>query len=144
MMTTHRWILLLLVGLFAIHLVSLPPASCRPFEDIFFDREAPFEPPPWNTLVPYLLLAKTILASVNSILLTILLAIYIGIYRTTRSQFSLGLLIFSMALLLYSLTSNPLLHMFAGFRGTGLGPFTMLPDLFTCIASAILLYLSRQ
>ncbi len=104
----------------------------------------PLEPPPWNTLLPYLLIVKTILASVNTILLTILLAIYFGIYRTTRSQFSLGLIIYSMALLLYSLTSNPLLHRFAGFIGSGLGPFTMLPDLFTCIASAILLYLSRQ
>ncbi len=144
MMTKRRWSAFLIVSLLAIHLAPLPLASSRPLEDIFFDREPPLEPPPWNTLLPYLLIVKTILASVNTILLTILLAIYFGIYRTTRSQFSLGLIIYSMALLLYSLTSNPLLHRFAGFIGSGLGPFTMLPDLFTCIASAILLYLSRQ
>jgi hypothetical protein len=124
--------------------VPLQSASCSYFDKTFFDRDPPVEPPPWNTLFPYLIFAKTILASVNSILLTILFVIYIGIYRTTRSQFSIGLLIFSIALLLYSLTSNPIIHRLAGFRVGGLGPFTMLPDLFTCIASAVLLYLSRQ
>ena len=64
----------------------------------------------------------------------------------TKAEFSVGLIIFTVALLTYSVTSNPLIYGFAGFRlsGAGLGPFTMLPDLFTCIASAILLYLSRQ
>lgn len=107
-------------------------------------RELPREPPPWRDLVTYLLGAKTILASVNAVLLTYLLVFYIGIYRKTGSEFSLGLVIFSIALLLYALTSNPLLHRFTGFIGSGLGPFTMLPDLFTCIASVVLLYLSRQ
>ncbi len=142
-MANHRWLLLLIVGILAIHLMPPPLASCRSFENAFFDQ-APSEPPPWNLLRAHLLLVKTILASVNAILLTILLVIYFGIYRATRSQFSLGLIIYSMALLLYSLTSNPLLHLAAGFRLFGLGPFTILPDLFTCIASAILLYLSHQ
>jgi NADH:ubiquinone oxidoreductase subunit 2 (subunit N) len=105
-----------------------------------------FPPDRWITLLPLLLILKTVLSSVNSILLTILFVIYLEIYQKTKAEFSLGLLIFTMALLIYSITSNPLIHGFAGFRlsGAGLGPFTMLPDLFTCIASAILLYLSRQ
>ncbi len=143
-MTILRWLTILIACLLAIHLVHPPMTFTRFFENAIFDREAPDEPPPWNLLRAHLLLVKTILASVNTILLTILLAIYFGIYRATQSQFSLGLIIYSMALLLYSLTSNPLLHLAAGFRLFGLGPFTILPDLFTCIASAILLYLSRQ
>ena len=71
-------------------------------------------------------------------------SIYLEIYYKTKSQFSLGLVIFAIALFLYALTSNPLIQGVVGFRLSGLGPFTMLPDLFTCIASAILLYLSRQ
>jgi len=103
-------------------------------------------PERWITLLPFLLIVKTVLSSVNSILLTILLIIYLGIYRKTKAEFSVGLIIFTVALLIYSITSNPLIHGIAGFRlsGAGLEPFTMLPDLFTCIASAILLYLSRQ
>jgi len=122
--------------LLVINIVTIQTASSSPF-----DRP---EPPPWRELLPHLLLAKTIISSLNSILLTILLVIYMGIYRKTGSEFSIGLVTFTIALLLYSLTSNPLIHGLVGFRVSGLGPFTMLPDLFTCIASAILLYLSRQ
>jgi hypothetical protein len=31
-----------------------------------------------------------------------------------------------------------------GFRRIGFGPLMMLPEVFACIASAVLLYLSRQ
>ena len=39
-------------------------------------------------------------------------------------------------------TTNPLVHWIFGFRAVGLGPFAMLPDLFTCVALAILPYLT--
>ena len=86
---------------------------------------------------------KAVLSSVNAFLLVSLTAIYIKVYKETGLEFSLGLIIFSIALLLYALVSNPLLVSAAGFRGAGLGPFAMLPDLFTCIASITLLYLTR-
>ncbi|MCW4051477.1 MAG: hypothetical protein NWE89_17285 [Candidatus Bathyarchaeota archaeon] len=86
---------------------------------------------------------KAVLSSVNAFLLSIILLIYIRVYNDTGLNFSLGLVIFSVALLLYAITSNPLLVRVAGFMGQGLGPFAMLPDLFTCIASFTLLYLSR-
>ena len=86
---------------------------------------------------------KAVLASVNAVLLFTLLSIYWRVYNETRLEFSLGLVITSSALLLYSLASNPLLVSLSGFRGSGLGPFAMLPDLFTCIASLTLLYISR-
>ena len=113
---------------------------------IFFDRALPPSPmrDRWMLYLSSLLTAKTILASVNTVLLISVLIIYLEIFRNTGSEFSLGLMIFSVALLVYSLTSNPIVHLIAGFRLTGLGPFTMLPDLFSCIASAILLYLSQQ
>ena len=86
---------------------------------------------------------KAVLASVNAFLLIALSSIYLKVYRDTGLQFSLGLVVFSVALLLYSLVSNPLLVNVAGYRGYGLGPFAMLPDLFTCIASITLLYISQ-
>ena len=143
-MSNTKWLLVTLCCLFIMGLISISTASGRSLPDAVVNGDFPHEPPPWRDLLPFLLLAKTALASTNSILLSILLLIYVRIYRTMRSQFSLGLIIFSVALLLYSLMANPLVHMLAGFRLEGLGPFTMLPDLFTCIASAILLYLSQQ
>ena len=86
---------------------------------------------------------KAVLASVNAFLLMALSSIYWRVYRETGLEFSLGLVVFSVALLLYSLASNPLLVSVAGFRASGLGPFAMLPDLFTCVASFTLLYISR-
>jgi len=86
---------------------------------------------------------KAVLASVNAFLLIALSSIYLKVYKDTGLEFSLGLVIFSVALLMYSLVSNPLLVSAAGYRASGLGPFAMLPDLFTCIASLTLLYISR-
>ena len=100
----------------------------------------PGYPPPGDIELFYTI--KTVISSINATLLVVLLVTYISIYRKTKSEFTIGLIIFSMVLLLYALSSNPLLHGTFGFRAFGLGPFAMLPDLFTCIALLVLLYLS--
>jgi hypothetical protein len=41
-----------------------------------------------------------------------------------------------------ALVSNPFMMWAFGFRAFGLGPFAMLPDLFTLAALSVLLYLS--
>jgi len=87
---------------------------------------------------------KIAISSVNTALLVILLVMYVDIYRKTKSEFTIGLLIFSMVLLFYALSSNPLVHSTFGFRAFGLGPFAMLPDLFTFIALIVLLYLTLK
>jgi hypothetical protein len=87
---------------------------------------------------------KTVLSSINATLLVFLLATYIDIYKKIQSEFTIGLIIFSLILLLYALTSNPLLQWLFGFRAFGLGPFAMLPDLFTTLALAVLLYLTMK
>lgn len=138
------WSVVAILVILSISIVVILPFLDRNPGRDFFNGAIPPERPPWDILFPYLFIAKIVLSSVNIILLTIVLVIYLGIYRKTKSQFSLGLIIFTIALLLYSFTSNPIMQGFGGFRVSGLGPFTMLPDLFTCIASAILLYLSRQ
>jgi hypothetical protein len=86
--------------------------------------------------------AKTVVSTINATLLIFLLITYIDIYMTTKSEFTIGLIIFSMVLLLYALTTNPLVHRIFGFYAVGLGPFAMLPDVFTCVALAVLLYLT--
>ena len=143
-MKNSGWIVVAVLGILSISIVVNLLALFRPIERGFFAGNIPPERPPWDALFPYLFVAKIALSSANIVLLTIVLVIYAGIYQKTKSQFSLGLVIFTIALLLYSFTSNPIMQGFGGFRVSGLGPFTMLPDLFSCIASVILLYLSRQ
>jgi hypothetical protein len=89
-------------------------------------------------------LAKTILSTVNATLLVFLLVTYIDIYRKLKSEFTGGLIIFSLTLLIYAFVSNPLMQSVFGFRGVGLGPFAMLPDLFTFLSLCVLLYLTMK
>ena len=85
---------------------------------------------------------KTVVSTINVTLLIFLLLTYINIYRKTRSEFTVGLIIFSGVFLLNALASSPFVTWVFGFRPFGLGPFAMLPDLFTLAALSVLLYLS--
>ena len=85
---------------------------------------------------------KTVFSTINVVLSVFLSFIYVNIYRKTRSEFTIGLIIFSIVFLLNALVSNPFMIWAFGFQPFGLGPFALLPDLFTFGALAILLYLS--
>jgi len=106
----------------------------------------PWEPrrPPENILgdVELFYTVGTVVSTVNLTLSIFLLFIYIGIYQKTRSEFTIGLVIFSAVFLLNALASNPLVIRAFGFWPVGLGPFAMLSNLFTLAALAVLLYLS--
>ena len=86
--------------------------------------------------------ANTIISTVNITLLVILIVLYFDIYVKTRSQFTIGLIIFALVFLVKDLTANPLISSLYGFRAYGLGPFELLPGLFEFFALSILLYLS--
>lgn len=138
------WIIITLVAMLAISVMGIQLVSPISFPHLLLTGHVSREPPAWVELLPALIVAKIMLTTVNLVLLTVLLILYADIYHKTGSSFSLGLMIFAVALLLYTITENPVVHGVAGFKVSGLGPFTILPDFFTCVASAILLYLSRQ
>ncbi|MCX8152917.1 MAG: hypothetical protein N3E52_00615 [Candidatus Bathyarchaeota archaeon] len=89
-------------------------------------------------------IAKTVISSINLTLVIILLGTYISLYRKTKSEFVVGLIVFALVLLFYTLVSNPIVIYLAGFRPFGLGPFAMLPDMFALIALGVLLYLTLK
>jgi hypothetical protein len=88
--------------------------------------------------------ANTVVSTVNVTLSVFLLITYVGIYRRTRSEFTIGLIIFSLVFLLNAIASNPFVISAFHFRPIGLGPFALLPDLFSFVALVILLYLSLK
>jgi hypothetical protein len=88
--------------------------------------------------------AKTVISSINVTLVIFLLGTYISLYRKTKSEFVVGLIVFALVLLLYTLVSNPIVIYLFGFQPYGLGPFAMLPDLFTSLALGVLLYLTLK
>ncbi|MGP3667568.1 MAG: hypothetical protein ACKD6N_03745 [Candidatus Bathyarchaeota archaeon] len=136
------WLLLVLLSILvaAAILTAIWAAST------FWYPRLPWQPPerppyiPWD--IEFFYIAKTVICTINSIILTFLVFVYISIYRKIHSEFTLGLTIFSTALLLYALASNPIIIRAFGFRLFGLGPFALLPDLFTFAALIVLLYLS--
>ena len=92
----------------------------------------------------FLLSAKLFVSTFNVVVLVALVATYLSVYRDIPNQFTLSLLLFCLALLLYALTSNPLVQLYLGFRGDAqLGLFTFLPDLFAGVAVVALLYQSH-
>ncbi len=90
--------------------------------------------------IEFLYTAKAVVSTVNIALLIFLLATYIDIYRKTRSEFTIGLIVFSMIFMLYLVVSNPLIIWAFGYRIFGMGPFALLPDVFTLAALVVLLY----
>ena len=145
------WIIfaiLLVVAVFADYLATQNAPS--PPTSIFEPRPVPFDRINIDRYYSYMgdielfYKVKTILSSINATLLVFLLATYVDMYRKLKSEFTIGLTLFSLTLLLYALTSNPLLQWHLGYRAFGLGPFAMLPDLFTSLALAVLLYLTMK
>jgi hypothetical protein len=82
--------------------------------------------------------AQTVVSTINVTLLIFLIFTYVSIYRKTHSEFTIGLLIFSLAFFVRALTANPLFIAVFGFRSVGLGPFALLPEMFEFVALTIL------
>jgi hypothetical protein len=101
-------------------------------------------PAPYNIRgdFEFFYIMQTVISTVNVVLLIFLLTIYIDVYRKTRSEFTIGLIIFSAVFLVRAITANPLFIRVFGFGAFGLGPFALLPDLFEFVALTVLLYLS--
>ena len=87
-------------------------------------------------------IGKTMVSTINIALLSFLILTYADIYRKTKSQFTIGLIIFSLVFLMKDLVSNPMIIRASGFVLYGLGPFALLPDLLEFVALCVLLYLS--
>jgi len=90
----------------------------------------------------YFYVANTIISTINIALLAILAIIYVNIYIKTRSQFTIGLIIFALVFLVQNVTLSPFISAPFGFRAYGLGPFAFLPSMFEFVALTVLLYLS--
>lgn len=82
------------------------------------------------------------LATLNALLLFVLLVIYLQTYLEVKSEFTVGLVVFTVVLLAYALTSNPSIQFYYGFSGGG--PFGLITSGLTTLATLILLYLSLK
>ncbi len=88
--------------------------------------------------------AQTVFSTINVVLAFFLLIIYLELYRKTKSEFTLGLIIFSTVFLLSAIASSPFVISLFRYYPVGLGPFALLPQVFTSGALVVLLYLSYR
>jgi hypothetical protein len=87
--------------------------------------------------------ANIIVNSLASIILLFVMANYFAIYFKTKAKFSLGLIAMAIALMVHTLTANPIVMFSFGFKEpTGL--FSLISSVFTLVAAIVLLYLSKE
>ena len=130
----------IVAGSWAINFESRAPIfEPRSFPDDFTNNF-----PNFREDFEFYYVAKTVFSSVNIVLVSILLVTYLTLYKNNKSEFVFGLILFALVLLFYALTSNPLVVTLFGFRAFGLGPFAVLPDMFTTISLSIMLYLTLK
>ena len=139
----RNWLLLIVIGLIAIGILAAAWASLS-FSNL--TSRFPFRPLPQPEFNPadleFYYIARTVVSTINIALLVFLIATYVTIYTKTKSEFTIGLLIFASIFLIKGLTESPFITGAFGFQLYGLGPFAMLPDLFEFAALSVLLYLS--
>ncbi len=135
----------------ALVMVTIVALACLGYLMIIPFRPFEFEQSRSSVRLPSIaelhmyLATKAIVATVNAGMLVLLLWIYIGVYRKTRADFSIGLIIFATVLLLHSVMSGPLILMLSmQLRVFGLSAVTALLELLTTAAIAVLLYLSLK
>lgn len=80
----------------------------------------------------------------NLILLVALLRTYTSLYRDLPNKYTRSLILLNLALLLYALTANPIVHLLVGFRAPpGSSPFVFIPHVFVGFAIVVLFYQSQ-
>jgi len=87
-------------------------------------------------------IARTVFSTINIALLALLTETYAIIYYKTRSQFTIGLLIFSVVFLIKEIAASPFVTGVFQFTISGSGPFALIEPLFEMMALSVLLYLS--
>jgi hypothetical protein len=111
----------------------------------FTGSEFPFEiPPEYLPALSLMISLKTVVSFVNMTLIFLMLVIYVNLYRKIKTNFTAGLLLLIIVLLMNAMTSNPLLFLRFGFPIVGEGLGFIIPDLFTTIALTVLFYLSLE
>ena len=129
---------LIVIAILAAFLASLIFNSFNPPRFPFRPQPTEFNPADFE----FYYIARTVVSTINIATLVFLIATYVTIYSKTRSEFTIGLIIFALVFLMKDLAASPLVIGAFGFRASGLGPFALLPDLFEFAALSVLLYLS--
>jgi hypothetical protein len=87
---------------------------------------------------------KSSFITVNLVISLILIAMFVDLYRKIKTAFTLGLVLVMAAFFLYTLMELPMVPGAFGFTPFGLGPFLLIPHIFTTAALSILLIINLK
>lgn len=90
------------------------------------------------------LYVRVFIDTFNIALLTALFVIYVKAYSKIKANFTLGLSIFILVMLIQEIVSYPLVHISFGYSGIALGPFYIIPKILESFAIIIFFYLSIE
>ncbi|RKD97558.1 hypothetical protein [Halopiger aswanensis] len=99
---------------------------------------------PTLEVVHLLIRMELFITTFNLVLLVALTWSYVSLYRDLPNKYSMSLVVLSLALVLYAISSNPLVQLLFGFPPVSdLGPFGFIPDVFVGFAIIVLFYQSQ-
>jgi cytochrome bd-type quinol oxidase subunit 2 len=84
-------------------------------------------------------LTKTFVSFFTATVLVGVVLTYLRLYRDLPNRFTRTLLVITVSLLLYAIWANPVVWVVFDVEPTGIGFFTVLPDVFTAFAAIMLL-----
>jgi hypothetical protein len=137
---SSKTVLFFIALIVAAVIVGSSEIYLSPFGSVFRPRAPQINPMD----LEFYYIAQTLISTINVALVIFLLFTYTNIYRRTRSEFTIGLIIFSTVLLTRDLAANPVVTKAFGFVSYGLGPFALLPALFEFVALSIMIYLTVE
>jgi len=118
---------------------GFPPPFRPRFNETSPERIREFE-----RIMETYIVGRIVISSLNIVLYGYITYFYVMLYRETESKFSLALAGLSVVLLVYALSSNPLLlSVIRGPDPLWTGVFSFIPDMLATVVAFILIYLSR-
>ncbi len=118
---------------------GFPPPFRPRFNETSPERIREFE-----RIMETYIVGRVVVSSLNILLYGYITYFYVKLYRENQSKFSLALAGLSVVLLVYALSSNPLLlHVIRGPDPLWTGVFNFIPDMLATVVAFILIYLSR-
>ena len=124
-------------------------ASAQPGEKFFpwrprFNETTPDKLREFERRIETYVIGKIVISSLNFLLYGYITYFYLKLYRENESKFSLALAGLSVVLLVYSVSSNPLiLLVFRGSDPVWMNVFNFVPDMLATVVAFIMIYLSK-
>lgn len=93
-----------------------------------------------------ILLTRLVISSINLLILLVLIYIFIHKYRELPSTFTLGFLLFALALFFRTLFAAPIIKVFVfGISSSSIvDPYRLIADIFELVSLLIFIYITTR